>query len=210
MIRPIHPFPARMAPELAVTRLRKLPAQSVILDPMSGSGTVIRQATEIGHEAVGFDLDPLAVLMTRVWTMPVDDNEISALTAAVLEAAQRLDADDISLPWIDDDRETAEFVQFWFGARQRADLRRLAYVLWHLDSSNAGSQRGAVADVLRIALSRLIIVKENGASLARDVSHSRPHKVVDRTDFQVFAAFEHSARQVGKDFVKHLQRPAQK
>lgn len=68
MIPPVHPFPARMAPEIAFRRLRRLPPGSVILDPMAGSGTVLRHATELGHKAIGFDLDPLAVLMTQVWT----------------------------------------------------------------------------------------------------------------------------------------------
>jgi DNA modification methylase len=68
MIRTIHPFPARMAPELALETLNDLAANSVVLDPMSGSGTVIRQAAEMGHRPIGFDMDPLAVLMSQVWT----------------------------------------------------------------------------------------------------------------------------------------------
>ena len=68
MIRSIHPFPARMAPGLALDSLSALKPQSVVLDPMSGSGTVLRQALELGHEAIGFDVDPLAVLMATVWT----------------------------------------------------------------------------------------------------------------------------------------------
>ena len=76
MIRPIHPFPARMAPDLAVAELRSLRPGSVVLDPMSGSGTVLRQAADLGHRPIGFDLDPLAVLMTKVWTTPVDDGAV--------------------------------------------------------------------------------------------------------------------------------------
>jgi len=56
----VHPFPARMAPELAFESLRHLKAGSIVLDPMSGSGTVLRQASDMGHSAIGFDMDPLA------------------------------------------------------------------------------------------------------------------------------------------------------
>jgi tRNA G10 N-methylase Trm11 len=65
-----------MAPELALETLSKLKKNSLVLDPMAGSGTVLRDATELGHRAIGFDVDPLAVLMARVWTTPVSDGLI--------------------------------------------------------------------------------------------------------------------------------------
>jgi tRNA G10 N-methylase Trm11 len=73
MIKSIHPFPARMAPELAIDGLKKLKHPGVVLDPMVGSGVVVRQASKMGHRAIGFDIDPLTVLMTKVWTTPVED-----------------------------------------------------------------------------------------------------------------------------------------
>lgn len=70
-MRPIHPFPARMAPEIALKALSSLPEGSTVLDPMTGSGTVLREAVMQGHQAYGYDLDPLAVLISKVWTKPV-------------------------------------------------------------------------------------------------------------------------------------------
>jgi len=60
-----------MAPGFALDSLTELPKGSVILDPMTGSGTVMREAAEIGLRGIGYDLDPLAVLMSSVWTTPV-------------------------------------------------------------------------------------------------------------------------------------------
>ena len=71
MIPTIHPFPARMAPELALSALKELKRGSLVLDPMSGSGMVLRQATELGLHSIGFDMDPLAVLMATVWTTAI-------------------------------------------------------------------------------------------------------------------------------------------
>ncbi|GHO82470.1 hypothetical protein [Dictyobacter formicarum] len=51
-IRPIHAFPARMAPEIALKELQKLPQHSIILDPMMGSGTVLRVALNCGLRAI--------------------------------------------------------------------------------------------------------------------------------------------------------------
>lgn len=197
-IRSIHPFPARMAPELALDSLRHVPEGSLVLDPMAGSGTVLRQATALGLRAVGFDMDPLAVLMGRVWTTPVADVHINEEFRTLVCEAQSVDLRTARLPWLDSSRETKEFVSFWFGNRQRRDLKRLAFALHFRSQEHLRPNRRAALDVLKLALSRIIITKEQGASLARDTSHSRPHKVADDSDYDVFAGFERSVSQIRK------------
>ncbi|RAQ97503.1 hypothetical protein A4R35_18345 [Thermogemmatispora tikiterensis] len=177
---PIHPFPARMAPEIALRELARVPAGSTVLDPMMGSGTVLRAALHYGLRALGRDLDPLAVLMARVWITPLDTRQLRRRAnqlAALLGGA----AAPAPLPWIDDDPETAAFVHYWFAEPQQRDLRLLSAAL--LD------ERGPLGDALRLALSRIIITKEQGASLARDVSHSRPHRTRLSTPFSVRDGF---------------------
>lgn len=192
MIRTIHPFPARMAPDLAIGELNKLKKSSRVLDPMTGSGTVVRHASDLGHRAIAFDKDPLAVLLTRVWTNPVDDTVAKKMLKEVMESVRG--DDDIKLNWIDDDYETSEFVDYWFGKKQKQDLRRIALAL--SNRSHLRMQNRIAVDVLRLALSRIIITKTSGASLARDVSHSRPHKVAEESDYDVISAYEKSVHKV--------------
>lgn len=182
-----------MAPELAIAGLKGLNRLGLVLDPMTGSGTVVRQAAAFGHRAIGFDLDPLSVLMSKVWTTPVNDTMIERLATEVLHNAKGLRS--VSLSWIDNDEETKTFIKYWFGKRQRSELRRLAYALSQLDRLRSADKRAA-ANVLRLALSRIIITKNQGASLARDVSHSRPHKVAEDSTFEVIPAFERSVRHI--------------
>lgn len=192
-IKTIHPFPARMAPDLAFRALRKLPTGSRVLDPMTGSGTVLRHAAALGHTAVGRDLDPLAVLMTRVWNTPFDPGKLQHRLKLVLNRAKNLPAS-FALPWIDDDDETRGFVDYWFAAKQQDPLRRIAFILanWARNQET----RDVELDILRVALSRIIITKDQGASLARDTSHSRPHRVSLRSDYDVWSGFERSVQRV--------------
>ena len=185
-----------MAPELALASLKGLQEPSLVLDPMAGSGTVLRHASELGHRAIGFDMDPLAVLMSRAWITPVCDKEIQNMAETVLTEADDLDGTELDLRWIDDDLETREFTEYWFAPSQRNDLRRISFVLDALKGRDLNDQQQAAADVIRVALSRTIITKDRGASLARDVSHSRPHKVAENSDFDVIANFERSLRTV--------------
>lgn len=198
MIRSIHPFPARMAPELALEKLSELANPSLILDPMAGSGTVLRQATDLGHRAVGFDMDPLAVLMTRVWTTAVEEKLVDKIAERVTKRIEAVDPVAAKLPWMDNDAETLAFVDYWFAEPQKGDLRRIAFVLDELGSELVAPEEQLALDLLRIALSRLIITKDKGASLARDVSHSRPHKVADQNDFDVQPMFARSIKAVQK------------
>ena len=201
-VKPIHPFPARMAPELVLDRLGQIPKNSRVLDPMAGSGAVLRQAIEMGHEAVGFDLDPLAVLMARVWTTPISEDSLQVWVDRVLGEAQETDSSVVSLDWIDGDDETLAFVAYWFGEAQQVDLRRIAFVLQRFGNGNCWEDAASL-DLIRLALSRIIVTKEPCASLARDTSHSRPHKVIEQSDFGVFPAFERSIRFLRRRMAEH-------
>jgi DNA modification methylase len=170
-----------MAPEIALAETVALPPGSFVLDPMTGSGTAVRFASEVGHRAIAFDKDPLAALMTKVWTTPICPDRLLESAAAVASQAAALDPASTNLPWIDNDPETDEFVNYWFASRQRDDLRRLSSLLVN--------HRGPIGDAMMIALSRILITKQRGASLAWDVSHSRPHKKLRKNSFCVIPEF---------------------
>ncbi len=101
----------------------------------------------------------------------------------------------IELPWIDDDEETNAFTKYWFAKPQRDQLRRLSYALTKATYRRRQEYRKAI-DVARLALSRIIVTKDGGASPARDVSHSRPHRVADTSDYDVFSGFEKAVERI--------------
>ena len=184
-LTPIHPFPARMAPELACRSIEFVPAGGCVLDPMCGSGTVARAAVEAGLRFVGSDVDPLAVLMARVWTTPLEIRQLRVAAEELAQVARALPEGSVERP---SDQETLQFISYWFAAPQQSELARLATALKRYDDP--------MKDALAVALSRIIVSKEMMASLARDTSHSRPHKVAESNDFDVYAGFLRSARQV--------------
>src|SRR5207249_5998698 len=69
----LHPYPARMVPDIA----RKLISTysepgDVVYDPFCGSGTTLVEAGLQDRHGIGVDLNPFAVLLTRVKTSPMD------------------------------------------------------------------------------------------------------------------------------------------
>jgi hypothetical protein len=191
-MRTIHPFPARMAPETVAKWLQDLPPGSRVLDPMCGSGVVLRQSAEIGHLALGFDVDPLAVLMSRVWTRKATPLRLVEYAEVVTRSAKKRQTTYLRLPWIASCGETREFIEYWFAAPQRDDLSRLVAAI---EAKAACFPKWAV-EALYLCLSRVIVTKQAGASLAWDVSHSRPHRKRDSNDFDTFAGFMRSAERL--------------
>jgi methylase of polypeptide subunit release factors len=197
---PVHPFPARMAPGIVLDVLASESKPIRVLDPMMGSGTVLAVARAYGHFAQGVDIDPLAVLLTRVWTTAVDIRGVERKSADVLERARR---DSRIRPMrdsypINSDSETREFVRYWFDDHARRQLASLSRAI------NA-VRDNRIRDALWCAFSRLIITKQAGASLAMDLSHSRPHKAFDRAPIKPFDKFIDAVRLVLKNCIKHNQ-----
>lgn len=81
-----HVYPARMHPTTAA-RLVALaaPPGAVVLDPFCGSGTVLVEALAAGRQAVGTDLNPLAVRLSR---LKVRDLTAAGRALLVTEAAR--------------------------------------------------------------------------------------------------------------------------
>jgi DNA modification methylase len=187
--RTIHPFPARMAPEIALDAIPPGSSghQITVIDPMCGSGTVLAAAVERGQRAIGIDIDPLAVMMSQTAVADIDEAEFADSVARVISIASH---DPGTPPWADP--ETDNFVDFWFGPKQRQQLVALA-------SSITTSVTDEVQQTaLKVALSRIIVTKSPQASLAADTSHSRPHRVQKSSDYDVVKGFQRSAMSLAR------------
>ncbi|HUB73503.1 MAG TPA: hypothetical protein VL979_05660 [Solirubrobacteraceae bacterium] len=182
---PVHPFPARMAPELALRQLPKMKRRRlVVLDPMMGSGTIPILASVNGYDAIGFDVDPLAILIARTTGRALRTSSFLHAAENVAEWARAHRHKSFRHP----DAETHEFIDYWFDSDTQRHLGALA--------TNIKQSPTRWRAALWCAFSRLIITKDAGASRARDVSHSRPHRVRDRASFDPIEQFVGAAEAI--------------
>ena len=68
-----HPFPAKFIPQIPrimITEFTK--PKDMVFDPFMGSGGVLVESMLHGNNSVGIDLNPFAVLLTTVKTIPLD------------------------------------------------------------------------------------------------------------------------------------------
>jgi DNA modification methylase len=188
---PVHPFPARMAPGIALQVMSETNAEVRVLDPMMGSGTVLAMARSKGHRAIGFDIDPLAVLISKVWTTAIDPKDVRDQANNVLEAAftefKNITVGD-AYPELADE-ETRGFIRYWFDGYARRQLTALSLAIGFLECETT-------RNALWCAFSRLIISKQSGASRAMDLSHSRPHRAFDTAPGKPFNKFKLAVERV--------------
>jgi DNA modification methylase len=193
-IRPIHPFPARMAPSIAFGELPSSTKPLRILDPMVGSGTTAVVARAKGHRAIAFDSDPLAVALSSAWCADVRQESMEDLAGEVLKEAMcrhKKLGEGKSFP-ARADEPTKEFVKFWFDSRNRLQLRALADAIEMVSSRSERT-------ILWCGFSRLVIAKSRGVSLAMDLSHSRPHRVFTKGPIEPFDEFVSAVKYVCKN-----------
>src|SRR5207249_2856144 len=80
------------------------------------------------------------------------------------------------------DEKTKSFVRYWFDAYSRRQLASLARAIARVSDTKK-------RDALWCGFSRLIITKQSGASLAMDLSHSRPHRTFRTAPAKPFRHF---------------------
>jgi DNA modification methylase len=69
----LHDYPARMIPQIAQRLIeRYTPNEGIILDPFCGSGTTLVEAQLANRSAIGIDINPFAVLLSKVKATAID------------------------------------------------------------------------------------------------------------------------------------------
>jgi hypothetical protein len=174
LTHPLHSYPARLHPataRLLVELVGRGIGGAPIVDPFCGSGTALVEARAAGFQAIGGDLNPLAVLVARAktWTAPVRrrkqlhqvGHEISGLVLAAGRAARRSGAEQAPLrkPSGFDPNARNRRLASWFAPHVRRELELIAY---HLDQLRAGDAE--LADILTACLSAILYKVSSRAS----------------------------------------------
>lgn len=82
-----HKYPAKFIPQLARALIEEYTAEGdLIWDPFCGSGTLNIEAFRANRHSIGTDINPVAVLISRVKTIPLEPKELGKYTQELLEA----------------------------------------------------------------------------------------------------------------------------
>lgn len=168
----LHAFAAKFPPQLPRAFIRALTRRGdVVLDPMMGSGTTVVEALLAGRDGIGLDIDPLALRLSRVKTMPTDTDRLRDDGYRVIARAQALlqDGDLVDRSLADGfDQRTKEFIDYWYLPDTQRELMALMLAIREVGDASTSM-------FLELTFSSIIVTKSGGVSRARDLAHSRPH-----------------------------------
>lgn len=199
-----HSFPAKFPPQLPRKFILELTNPGdVVLDSMMGSGTTVLESFLEGRQAIGFDIDPLAMLLTQVKTTPYNIEELSVTGSRILEEARkmaRLYPDLLKSERARRfDSKTLEFIDYWFADEVQLELLALSTKIEKIESVK-------IRDFFKLVFSSIIITKTGGVSLALDLAHTRPHKAktIFSKDGKILVGDENETK---RHLVKNLRSP---
>jgi SAM-dependent methyltransferase len=112
----LHPYPARMVPQIAGRLLRRFASRNdVVLDPFCGSGGVLVEARLAGVNSIGIDINPLACLLAEVKSNPIHPDTLSSIWK---ELKSNVTREITSLRFKEIDVEVPDFsgtnINYWF------------------------------------------------------------------------------------------------
>lgn len=82
----IHRYSGKFIPQIALQAVELLTEpEDIIADPYCGSGTTLLECALSRRYSIGIDLSPLAVLISKVKTTPVDNKSTEALYQRIFE-----------------------------------------------------------------------------------------------------------------------------
>lgn len=176
----LHPFAARFPyglPGYFIDALTE-PGDTV-LDPMCGSGITLLEGWAAGRAVIGVDLDPLARRQAKARTTALSNTEVLEAGQATLRRTADLMAglgpqrDPLEAVTADMDSPTREFLDYWFFPETQRELACLTLAIREEPDVD-------LRNLLEVIFSSTIVTKSGGVSRARDLAHTRPHRVSDK------------------------------
>jgi site-specific DNA-methyltransferase (cytosine-N4-specific) len=131
MTHGFHMYPARMMPLVARRLIQRYATNrnDIIFEPFVGSGGVLVEARLQNRDSIGVDINPLAVLIAKAKSTPIDPRTLENQASKLLELCSKDVKDGVGRGY-----PNIKNVGFWF---TRRTIEHLMIIKHHLDSLRA-------------------------------------------------------------------------
>lgn len=138
-----HMYPAMFIPQVARKLITEFSNEGEIVgDIFCGSGTTMVESSLLKRNSIGIELNPLAVLIARVKTTPIDPRTLTDKLKSIVDRYRHLK----TAP-----APSFSNVEFWFGKKTIHDLSRLRQAIREVPEEN-------IRDFFLVCLSEVVRV----------------------------------------------------
>lgn len=153
----IHPYAAKFIPQVPARIIEScVNTRHRVLDPFCGSGTTLAEAYVRGIRSVGFDINPIAVLLSKVKTTFLEGEEWNQADRFAAEINTKLLNNDCSRAWYPE----IPRADHWFKDHVLSDLGIIAGELKQIENEK-------IRNVLEVAFSSIVVSVSNQESETR-------------------------------------------
>jgi DNA modification methylase len=186
-----HRYPAKFIPQVVSRLLNDYTDEmNMVVDPFGGCGTTIVESKLMGRRSLGVDINPVAALIAKVKTTPLQPLILERSFAALQKDTARFDArKDYSAP-------TSEKINYWFSHAQK---NKLAFILSRIQTI----ENKNISDFFRCAISNIF----KNCSIWNQKSN-KPLRDLSKIPEDPFVAFNRQCRQMmrgNEDFYRRLK-----
>ena len=161
-----HLYPARMHPEIAKRIITKYAqdTKKVVFDPFMGSGGVLVEGILHGNNSIGIDVNPFAVLLSKVKTTPLNSEKLNKIYEEIIGKSK---GDYTIKQYHEETKPTSGSLnlEFWYKPNVIKKLQILKYHIFNIEdkkvrdffkicfslaSRKASYQRNSIYKIYRI------------------------------------------------------------
>jgi len=169
-----HSFPAKFPPQLPELFIQGLTdPNDIVLDPMVGSGTTLLEAYLTNRKGIGFDIDPLALKISKVKTTNLNHKKLMEYSRRICSNAKNdLENKIDGLTCLLKNRfdsKSKDFLDYWFLPKVQLELFALCRHIQNIEEED-------LRNFFEVVFSSIIITQSGGVPPALDLGHTRPHK----------------------------------
>jgi len=195
-IHNLHSYPSKFVPQLPRWAIKKYSSDgSTVLDPFVGSGTTMVEAQLMGRNSFGMDINPLAVLISKVKTTPINPSILHKRIVEVVDKIVHDKQTDYPLPRFRNR-------DFWFDKHTSETLAMIRHHIYQV-------QIEKIRNFLLVCVSSIISRVSNVAS--GQILQARRKKINSKSKIsknQIIALFKQtvkSSSQLLDNYLKNLE-----
>ncbi len=191
-----HLYPARMHPEIARRLIVKYASESkkVVFDPFMGSGGVLVEALLNGNNSVGIDVNPFAVLLSKVKTTTIIPARLQKTYEKIISNSKSDFDNKIKY----NNAPKSMNLSFWykpevihkleilkhhiFSSNEPRAIKDFFKVCFSLSSRKASNQRNSIYKIYRIGKEKLDKFKPDVFEIFEETCLKNIEKMTDFTD----------------------------